>query len=128
MTKVEQYMINNECVYRWDEVIDEIYSVTNGFYDKVMSDKDFNPPCFLSIKNLRHCSAKVYETDNFYILRSYFTFIAAIDKRDHVAIDLLRYVYGYTSTSAQHIAKFFTDYSPKDCKLIKYYYRPLSKK
>ena len=59
---------------------------------------------------LRSCSAFVYETPNFYILRSYATIIAVIDKNDDTLYDYLRYVYGYTSTSAQHIAKFSHDY------------------
>ena len=59
---------------------------------------------------LRSCSARVGETENFYILRSYRTIIAAIDKRDDTLVDFLRLVYGYTATSAQHISKFSKDY------------------
>lgn len=62
-------------------------------------------------KRLRSCSAWVYETDNFYFLKSYDTFVACICKRNNACFDVLRYVYGYTSTSAQHIAKFFSDYA-----------------
>ena len=36
--------------------------------------------------------------------------MAAIDVRTDTLYDFLRYVYGYTSTSAQHIAKFDKDY------------------
>ena len=60
---------------------------------------------------LRHCKAWVYETENFYLLQSYNTIVAAIDKRYNVLYDFLRVVYGYTATSAQHIAKFSHDYS-----------------
>lgn len=63
-------------------------------------------------KRLRSCSALVFETDNFYLLKSYDTFIAAIDKRSNTTVDVLRMVYGYTSTSAQHIRKFQHDYTP----------------
>lgn len=59
---------------------------------------------------LRRCSADVYETDNLYVLRSYSTIVAVIDKTTDTLYDFLRYVYGYTATSAQHIAKFKHDY------------------
>ena len=60
---------------------------------------------------LRSCTAWVFETENFFLLKSYDTIIAAIDKRTSFCADVLRDVYGYTSTSAQHIAKFFSDYA-----------------
>lgn len=63
-----------------------------------------------SIKRLRTCEAWVYETDHFYLLKSYNTFVACIDKMNNTLYDALRYVYGYTATSAQHIAKFVNDY------------------
>ena len=59
---------------------------------------------------LRSCSAWVYESTNYYFLRSYNTIIACIDKTTDTCYDVLRMVYGYTSTSAQHIAKFSYDY------------------
>ena len=46
----------------------------------------------------------------YYVLRSYNTIVAAIDVSNDTLYDFLRYVYGYTSTSAQHIAKFSCDY------------------
>lgn len=55
---------------------------------------------------LFHCSAYFYVTENFLILRSYNTIIAIYDKRNNKLYDFLRVVYGYTSTSCQHIAKF----------------------
>lgn len=68
-------------------------------------------------KRLRSCSAEVApvmdaETGEllYYVLRSYRTVVAAIDVRTDTLYDFLRYVYGYTSTSAQHIAKFSQDY------------------
>ena len=60
---------------------------------------------------LRTCSAIVYETDNYWILQSYNTWIAIIDRNDGTLYDWLRYVYGFTATSAQHIAKFAKDYN-----------------
>ena len=70
-----------------------------------------------NFKRLRSCSAEVApvidaETGEllYYVLRSYNTIVAAIDVRTDTLYDFLRYVYGYTSTSAQHIAKFDKDY------------------
>lgn len=63
------------------------------------------------VRRLRTCSAHVYETEHFYLLCSYNTIICAIDKATNTAYDFLRYVYGFTSTSAQHISKFIHDYS-----------------
>ena len=60
---------------------------------------------------LRTCNATVYENERYIVLISYTTTVAFIDKREQKAYDILRLVYGYTSTSAQHIAKFFSDYA-----------------
>ena len=62
------------------------------------------------VGQLRSCSAEVYESETAYYLKSYNTMIAWIDKESSTLYDALRYVYGYTATSAQHIAKFATDY------------------
>ena len=59
---------------------------------------------------LRTCNAAVYESPTAYYLKSYNTMIAWIDKESSILYDALRFVYGYTATSAQHIAKFATDY------------------
>lgn len=64
----------------------------------------------LKSKQLRSCSATVYTTENYYILRSYSTIIAAIDRKTDTLVDFLRLVYGYTATSAKHISKFNHDY------------------
>ena len=93
MRKEVQRQINMECDIAWD------------FINREMVD---NVVKFVS--HLRYCKANVYETKNYYILRSYNTFVAAIDKRTDTLIDMLRYVYGYTTTSAQHITKFSQDY------------------
>lgn len=61
-------------------------------------------------KRLRSCSAEVLETPSFFILRSYNTVVAVIDKLTGNTWDVLRMVYGYTATSAQHITKFSKDY------------------
>lgn len=61
---------------------------------------------------LRKCKAIVYNTidSEFIVLQSYNTIVAFIDLETHEAFDILRTQYGYTSTSAQHITKFFKDY------------------
>ena len=68
-------------------------------------------------KPLRSCSAEVAPAiDNetgeilYYVLRSYRTIVAIIDTQTDTLVDFLRYVYGYTATSAQHISKFSKDY------------------
>ena len=61
-------------------------------------------------KRLRTCQAMVFEFDDYYILQSYRTPVAGIRKDTGEEYDFLRMVYGYTATSAQHIAKFFADY------------------
>lgn len=80
------------------------------------------------VGRLRSCNAIVYKTQHFTILRSYNTIVAAVYRRKMesapIFIDFLRLVYGYTSTSAQHIAKFKHDhydgtgfeYTWRDCR------------
>lgn len=65
-------------------------------------------------KRLRSCTAytyDVYEGDSmrYTVLISYSTIVAYYDHDSGVFCDILRPVYGYTNTSAQHIAKFKKD-------------------
>lgn len=64
----------------------------------------------LRSERLRNCQAWVYETNDYYILKSYETIVAFIVKDGDILVDILRYVYGYSATSAQHISKFSHDY------------------
>ena len=64
----------------------------------------------IKYKRLRTCQAMVMEFEDCYILQSYHTIVAGIYKDTGEEFDFLRMVYGYTATSAQHIAKFFADY------------------
>ena len=89
MKKSEQKLINERCMSAYDNALEEN---------------------IIGAKRLRTCSAIVYETENYYILRSYNTVIAVIDKALDTLYDCLRIVYGYTATSAQHISKFDHDY------------------
>ena len=91
MTRQEQLIINDYCEREIPIVESELANI-------------------VSVKRLRTCSAYVYETDSYYILKSYSTVVAFIRKDDCECFDILRKVYGYTSTSAQHIAKFKNDY------------------
>ena len=64
----------------------------------------------IKVKSLRTCQAMVFEFEDCYILQSYHTLVAGNRKYKWEEFDFLRMVYGYTATSAQHIAKFFADY------------------
>ena len=85
----------------------EINQKVEQFIDRIDCDTDKH---YNARKQLRYCSATVYIYDDYYILVSYDTPIAAIDRKTDTLYDFLRFVYGYTSTSAQHIAKFDHDY------------------
>ena len=55
---------------------------------------------------LNHCQAWTQDFEGFTVLWSYNTAVAVYDKSTDTFYDILRGVYGYTATSAQHIAKF----------------------
>ena len=68
-------------------------------------------------RRLRSCSATVFDIVDdttgevlYHVLRSYNTIVAFIDPTTDTLYDVLRLVYGYTSTSVQHISKFSHDY------------------
>ena len=69
---------------------------------------------------LRYCNAHVLTYENkvtkkrVRLLQSYNTIVAAISCETGIALDFLRYVYKYTTTSAQHINKFFHDYGAQE--------------
>lgn len=57
--------------------------------------------------DLYRCNADVWSTaTGEYVLRSYRTFVAVYDPSRNELHDILRTTYGYTSTSAKHIALF----------------------
>ena len=96
MTRQEQLIINDYCEREIPIVESELADV-------------------VSVKRLRTCQAYVYETASYYVLKSYSTFVAFIRKSDGECFDILRKVYGYTATSAQHITKFKNDYHAASC-------------
>ena len=53
-----------------------------------------------------YCQAWVTQTDDYIYLMSYSTIVAVIEKSTGFLADVLRMVFGYTATSAKHIAKF----------------------
>ena len=73
------------------------------------------------LTRLNTCHAWSYVAGNFVILISYKTEVACIDTRTGTCYDYLRKVYGYTATSAQHIAKFMKKFGATN----KVTYRPI---
>lgn len=63
-------------------------------------------------ERLRSCQAWVLAgVGHWVFLKSYNTIVAAIDRNNWVCYDFSRYVYGYTSTTCQHIRKFAQQYN-----------------
>ena len=58
------------------------------------------------IRTLYYCNAEIWEYKGFLALVSYKTPIAVYAPDNATLYDCLRIVYGYTSTSSQHISKF----------------------
>lgn len=110
MKKSVQISMNKLVLDNFNKALDDLQTYTSA-HDVPM-------------KRLRSSSACVLETDNYYLLCSYNTIVAVIDKSDLICYDAMRYVYGYTATSAKHIAKFAHDYSPDyeySCTCYRYY-------
>lgn len=95
MKKIDQIAMN-------DKVLEAMHD-----FEKVSDIATLNSTPW---KRLRSCTAHVAHVGNYYVLMSYNTVVAIIDTRTDTLYDFLRYVYRYTSTSAQHIAKFAQDY------------------
>ena len=95
MKKSEQNVINKQAEQMFKSAINEL-----GVYAL----------CGLEGKRLRSCQAQVIETRSYYILQSYSTYVACISKGTGECADVLRKVYGYTSSSAKQIAYFRSDY------------------
>lgn len=93
-------------IYRHNNIALTVFK--KAMYEYLSAD-DKNVTC----NNLFHCNAKVYETEHYYVLKSYNTFIAAIDKQRNIIVDVLRHEYKYTRTSAMHISKFGLQYIDK---------------
>lgn len=99
MKKELQVKINRICIEQIDKFNNYLDSLTAEQIDSV------------KVKKFRNCNARVVIYDKYYLLISYNTRVALIDRATGEAYDFLRYVYGYTATSAMHINKFFKDYT-----------------
>lgn len=99
MTKEQQKQMNEICMKKIEKLNAYVDSLSQIELDHVY------------VNRLRYCSAHVLIYPRYYVLISYQTPVAFIDRVSGEAYDVLRYVYGYTATSAQHISKFFHDYS-----------------
>ena len=91
MTKKEMQKIENEMVEKAWEKAQKVW--TNAL-------KELD-----EFERLDYCQAYTYQTRGIHFLMSYSTIVAFVDDNDNM-YDVLRLVYGYTSTSAKHIAKF----------------------
>lgn len=91
MTRKEIQKLENELVERaWDKA-QKVW--TNG-------SKELD-----EVERLDYCQAWIYQTRGYSFLISYETIVAFVDDSG-ILYDVLRLVYGYTSTSAKHISKF----------------------
>lgn len=87
-----QKEINHFILTEWDDAL-SVYNEYDRLYIPVWH-------------RLNYCHAWYCEIGDYVFLKSYDTFVAVYDKYAKIFVDVLRYEYGYTSTSAQHIVKF----------------------
>lgn len=90
MGKAEQQAINTHIVPIWEEALAS--PPTDYFY----------------VTRLNKSQACIYQKGNLVLLLSYDTFVALYNIDKNTVYDMLRYEYGFTGTSAQHISKFKT--------------------
>ena len=91
MTKREIQKLENQLVEKAWEKAKKVW--TN-------SSKDID-----ELERLDYCQAWTYQTRGYSFLVSYSTLVAFIDDNGNM-FDVLRLVYGYTTTRAKHISKF----------------------
>lgn len=90
MTKREmQVKINQEVLSNWAQVKEVWESIPDN----------------VTATRIDYCQCGYIAWGSYAFLVSYSTLVAYIDS-DGVLVDILRLVYGYTATSAKHIAKF----------------------
>lgn len=90
MTKKEmQVKINRDVLSNWAQV--------KEVWDKV--------PHNVTVTRIDYCQAGYIVWGSYIFLVSYNTLVAYI-RGDGVLVDISRLVYGYTATTAKHIAKF----------------------
>lgn len=103
MGKIKERMLANEEVLA---VLEDVYLSIDQFGAN-------------NSRKLRSCQATIRDTDGYILLYSYGTLVAAYAPDTNTVYDFLRYVYGYTATSAQHILKFTA--AMKASRIIRYY-------
>lgn len=91
MTKREMQRIENQLVEQTWERAKKVWNNTS---------KDLG-----EVVRLDYCQACTYQTRGYSFLISYDTIVAFVDDSG-ILYDVLRLVYGYTTTSAKHISKF----------------------
>ena len=100
MKKVEQEKENLRVIDAW-----------NSFVESAKKEPDIG---HIPAMRLRTCNAYVCCIGKWITLTSYSTIVAILDSETRELYDVLRYRYGYTATSAKHIAKFANDYEAKE--------------
>ena len=96
MTKKEMQKLENQLVEQAWEKAKKVWANASKDHDE--------------LERLDYCQAGTYQTRGYSFLVSYSTLVAFIDDRGNM-YDVLRLVYGYTSTSAKHISKFRNKFS-----------------
>ena len=103
---------------------DEVISAMGKMWKDYLAQEPITGYAKSSWKRLRTCNAYVLTLDKWFILKSYDTIVACVSRETGITFDFLRFVYVYTATSTQHIAKFANDYGWRllDNKMVKTYY------
>lgn len=108
-----QKQLNERILVGWDEAI--------TYFEDCYKNH------FPNWKRLKYCSAEICHLNRYVYLKSYNSLIAVFDTYNFILYDCLRYVYGYTATSAHHISKFYNEMryeyhlSPNEIELCRYY-------
>ena len=103
MGKIKERMLANEEVLA---VLEDVYLSIDQFGAH-------------NSRKMRSCQATIRDTEGYILLYSYGTLVAAYAPNTDTVYDFLRYVYGYTATSAQHITKFTA--AMHSTRLVRYY-------
>lgn len=102
------YLINrNNMDVKTGELYDNLLSYDNIFSGRVVDHVKMERHAY---KRIRTCKAWAYDDGMYTYLISYNTVVGMLDRHTGIFYDALRTEYGYTATSAQHIAKFCRDY------------------
>ena len=72
------------------------------------------------VDRIDYCQAWQGKMHGIIVLQSYQTKVAAYDINNNVFYDFLRWSYGYTATSAKHIAKFRHKYCDSSTVVLTY--------